>query len=133
MPTYTLRQLTITLALSLIAAVPAYAQTLSGSTAVTLKRAQVTGIEDSVVTVAYTEKGRRVYDPLLVTPETAVFVNGKPSTLRAVRLRKYLWVAAVRNGDELVAQRIDVGGPPPKPKKVLPKPTVKSATVRPGE
>lgn len=101
---------------------------------VNLKRAQVTGIEDDVVTVAYTERGRKVYDPLLITTDTGIYKNGKLASLKSVKLRQYLWIAALRVGDELYAQRIDIGGPAPKPKpKPIAKPTVKNAAVTPGK
>jgi len=93
---------------------------------ITIKRAQISGLSDEVVTVVYTEGKRKVYDPVLVTPETEIWWGKKTVSPASLRRSQYLKVVGSRQNETIVAQRIDILTSAPVV-KAAPKPTVKAA------
>ena len=96
-----------------------------------IKRAQISGLSDEVVTVVYTEGKRKVYDPILVTPETEIWWGKKTVTPASLRRLNYIKVTGNRQNEIITAQRIDIltGAPVIKP-VVVKKPVVKKPAVK---
>ncbi|MBI5466129.1 MAG: hypothetical protein HY974_02485 [Candidatus Kerfeldbacteria bacterium] len=91
-----------------------------------IKRAQISGLSDEVVTVVYTEGKRKVYDPVLITPETEIWWGKKTVTPASLRRLHYIKVTGGRQNEIIIAQRIDILTAAPVVKKTAVKqPTAK--------
>jgi hypothetical protein len=93
------------------------------SLSVVVSRGKVNGISNDIVTVLHMEAGRQVEDPVLISEQTQIWLGKKLVTLKNIRLRQYLRVSGVKEGELIVASRIDilsgaaVSTPKPKPKR----------------
>jgi regulatory protein YycI of two-component signal transduction system YycFG len=76
---------------------------------VTIKNAQISGINDNIVTVVYTEGKRKVYDPIILTTETQIYSGKKLVTAKNLRLKQYLTITGIKQGFEITAQKINIG------------------------
>ncbi len=116
------------IALSLTAG-PLRAEETVAAPVVTIHSAQVSGVSENVVTITYHEGKRKVYDPVMIAEGTVVLRQGKPVPFGTIRVRQYVNLKAVRQGDSFLARELTIlgGAPTPKPKakvSVKPKPKV---------
>ncbi len=91
---------------------PAYAQlptdTAGSSYTVVVPRGKVTGISGQIVTIIHPEGKRQVDDPVLVDDQTQIWLGKKQVSAKSLRLKQYLKVTGVREGDIITAARIDI-------------------------
>ena len=98
----------------------------------TVAKAQISGISGEVVTIVYTSGKKKVYDPIMINPDTKVLAGTKPITVKNLKVRQYIYVTGYQNGEIIQGYEINtvLKKIPPKPatKKVVP---VKKTIVQP--
>jgi len=103
----------------------------------TIKNAQISGISGDVVTITYYEGKRKVYDPVIVNPETQILSGTKQVTIKNLKVKQYLTVSGTKQQEQLIASRITVGyakakvTKTPVKKVTAPKTVVKKPVVTP--
>lgn len=86
----------------------------------TIAKAQISGISGDVVTIVYTSGKRKVYDPIMVNPDTKILAGTKPITTKNLKVRQYIYVTGFKDGDVIQGYEINT-----VLKKIVPKPVVK--------
>lgn len=74
----------------------------------TIARAQITGVSGDIITIAYTEGRRKVYDPVQLTEGSQVWYGKKNIETGKLKIKQYIKVRGVRKGDTIEVLRIDL-------------------------